>query len=339
MLSYLEVSDGFIQLSKQAHLAEYEQWQQLPNQVQLKMHDVGVLEVKPRLKSNKALIISCGVHGNETAPIEIVSSQISDIVRGVIEPRVNLLYVLGNPESMKLGKRFVAINMNRLFAGAYNNYPLDEENEYELNRAQQLENYVSDFFTQSHVESRTHLDLHTAIKPSYHQTFAIRPLKENKSRLNDKNRRFLLAMGMEAVLQHNKPSTTFSYYSSQAFAAEAYTLELGKVKPFGENNPQDFADAIYCLNCIVQQNDIVAHDPQKLIEYKVVAEIIRHSEFFKFYINEEVENFTPYPQGYLIAEDFDYNYRVAYSEESVVFPNPDIPIGQRAAVMVTKVTE
>ena len=61
---------------------------------------------------------------------------------------------------------------------------------------------------------------------------------------------------------------------------------------------------------------------------------MKNSDEFKFYIPDNVENFTVYPQGYLIAEDFDYDYRVVFERESVVFPNINVPIGQRVAVMV-----
>lgn len=335
MLSFLEVENGFIELAKQSHNSDYERWVSLPNGVQLRMLDFGVLQVKPALEAKKAIVISCAIHGNETAPIEIVSKQVSQIVTGNIEPKNHLLYILGNPRSMEIEQRFVSLNMNRLFAGAHENYEQTDENRYELQRAKQLENHVSQFFALYNEQKKLHLDLHTAIKPSFHKTFAIRPF--DQSAISVESKKLLLAMGIEALLQHNKPSTTFSYFSVETFNAEAYTLELGKVRPFGENNPQDFALAIECLNNLVQEREIANLNPQNLIEYKVVAEIIRNSEDFKFYVPENVENFTAYPQGYLIAEDFDYNYRVAFAEEAVVFPNTNVPIGQRVAVMVTRV--
>jgi len=335
VLSYLEVTDGFIQLSKEAHNPDFESWVNLPNNVQLRMLDSGVLEVKPATESAQAMVISCGVHGNETAPIEIVSNQISKIVTGVITPKVNTLYILGNPESMKIADRFVAINMNRLFAGAHSSYEIDDESRYELARASRLEALVGDFYRRYSDSRKIHLDLHTAIKPSFHKTFAIRPY--NRTPINDTSRKLLLAMGIEAVLQHNKPSTTFSYFSSAEFDAEAYTLELGKVKPFGENNPDDFILAIKTLDALVSDTEFPEFYASNLIEYKVVAEIIKNSDDFKFYVADDVENFTAFPQGYLIAEDFDYNYRVAFERESVVFPNTNVPIGQRVAVMVTEV--
>lgn len=335
MLSFLEVDKGFIELSQQPHKPEYEQWVSLPNGVELRMLDFGVLQVKPPQPAEKAMVISCAIHGNETAPIEIVSKQVSQIVTGNIEPKNNLLYILGNPESMKIAQRFVSLNMNRLFAGAHKNYELTEESRFEISRAKRLEELVEQFFNSFDDQKKLHLDLHTAIKPSYHKTFAIRPYAPTP--IGAESKKLLLAMGIEAVLQHNKPSTTFSYFSVEKFNAEAYTLELGKVKPFGENNVEDFAAAITCLEQLVQEQEIADFNPDNLVEYKVVAEIIRNSEDFKFYVPDDVENFTAYPQGYLIAEDFDYNYRVAFAEEAVVFPNTKVPVGQRVAVMVTRV--
>ena len=337
MLSYLEVQDGFTQLAKQPHNPAFEAWVELPNRVKLRMLDAGVLQIRPAEPSESALVLSCGVHGNETAPIEIVAAQISKIVTGAIEPKAELLYILGNPESMKIAQRFVSINMNRLFAGAFKNYQLTNESRYELERAEALENYITDFFNASPNARKMHLDLHTAIKPSFHKTFAIRPFQA--SPISKQSQKLLIALGIEAVLQHNKTSTTFSYFSVEKFSAEAYTLELGKVKPFGENNPDDFAAAIHCLDRLVQDQEIDGHNSNRLIEYKVVAEIMKNSEDFKFYVPDNIENFTAYPQGYLIAEDYDYNYRVAFERESVVFPNINVPIGQRVAIMVTEVNQ
>ncbi len=335
MLHYLEVEDGFIILSKDEQIVTNDNWSLLPNSVGLRVRDTGVLEIRPATESTRDLVISCGIHGNETAPIEIVSRLIYQIVKGDIQPKVNILFILGNPESMKCGDRFVSINMNRLFCGGYNHYELNTKNQYELERAEKLEQLTSEFFNARPTSQKTHLDLHTAIKPSFHKTFAIRPY--SNSAISEASKKLLLGMGIEAVLQHNKPSTTFSYFSVERHNAEAYTLELGKVRPFGENNSDDFKLAISCLESLIADEEISEYRSEHLIEYKVVGEIIRHSDEFKFYVADDVENFTQFPQGSLIAEDIDYNYRVAYQSEAVVFPNPGVPIGQRAAVMVTRV--
>ena len=334
MLDFLEVSTGFIELCKQTNGSYSDDWTELPNQVKLRYRERGVLEVSPALPSDKDLVISCGVHGNETAPIEITADLISQIVKGAVEPKVNLLFILGNPESMLIADRFVSINMNRLFNAAFKNYEKNEETRYELERAEQLESFVTEFFKTRSDSLKMHLDLHTAIKPSYHKTFAIRPY--NSTSVSEDSKKLLVNLGIEAVLQHNKPSNTFSAFSVEQFAAEAYTLELGKVRPFGENKIEDFQKAINCLDALVRDVPLVDVDIEELVEYKVVAEIIKHSDAFKFNVPDDVENFTPYPQGFLIAEDENYNYRVAFQEEGVVFPNKNVPVGQRVAVMVAR---
>lgn len=339
MLSILQREDGFITLTRNNDLSELneyvdESWIELSNRVQLRLIDIGVIEVKPVSQSDQYIVISCGIHGNETAPIEIVSRLISQIVNSELEPKVNLLFVLGNPESMKASTRFVSINMNRLFASNSKNYPRSEENSYEIDRAERLEKLVSLFFERANGNEKIHLDLHTALKPSFHKTFAIRPCNVNKISLISKQ--LLSAMGIEAVLQQNKPSTSFAYSSFEKCSAEAYTLELGAVRNFGENDPDDFVMAIKCLQYLIANTDISRIQSKPLIEYKVVDEIIRRSEDFIFHVEEDVENFTSYPKGYLIAEDKGYNYRVTYDHEAIVFPNINVPVGQRVAIMVAR---
>lgn len=337
MLSKLETEDGFIRLTENDQEVTQSSWISLPNKVQVKLCARGVLEIKPQNPSDSSIIFSAAIHGNETAPIEMVSQLIARIVTGKLHPKVHLLFILGNYQSMKIGERFVAINMNRLFSDAYKEYSVDEKNHYELQRAMELQEQVSSFYLTHNTKDKYHFDLHTAIKPSLHKTFAIRP--KSATRISTHEKSMLANMGIEAVLQHNKPSTTFSAYSVQAFSARAYTLELGKVKPFGENNPEDFAAATDTFAALIEAKPLARASAKKVIEYKVVAEIIRQSEAFKFHVAENVLNFTPYPQGYLLAEDTDYNYRVAFKQEAVVFPNINVPVGQRVAVMVTTVDD
>lgn len=335
MLNRLKPENGFISISQSEILDWDKNWFSLSNQSQIRMADVGIVQIKPAQQSDQAIVISCGIHGNETAPIEIVSKLISRIVNNELDVQVNLLFVLGNPQAMKIGQRFVSINMNRLFNAGYKKYTLDQNNQYELQRAQVLENHLIDFFKISKASKKMHLDLHTAIKPSLHKTFAIRPF--SKADLLPRSKQFLSSMGIEALLQHNKPSTTFSAFSVDQFNAEAYTLELGKVKAFGENNLQDFVAAINCLENLIQNKPIENKRNNSLIKYEVVAEIIRQSEKFKFYVKNNVENFTRYSKGFLIANDSEYSYRVSAEQEAVVFPNVDVPVGQRVAVMVKQV--
>jgi succinylglutamate desuccinylase len=56
--------------------------------------------------------------------------------------------------------------------------------------------------------------------------------------------------GIEAVLLHSKPANTFSYYTSHYHQAHAFTLELGKARPFGQNDLSRFAGIDQaCASC------------------------------------------------------------------------------------------
>lgn len=52
--------------------------------------------------------------------------------------------------------------------------------------------------------------------------------------------------GIEALLLNGKPTGTFSYYTSHRFDALSCTLELGKVRCFGENALSDFCSPTLC---------------------------------------------------------------------------------------------
>ena len=70
-------------------------------------HAVGIVEVTPRDTDEKptAYVYSCGIHGNETAPIEIVNEMLVDIESGVLEIKNPLLIIFGNIKAMREGKQ------------------------------------------------------------------------------------------------------------------------------------------------------------------------------------------------------------------------------------------
>lgn len=60
-------------------------------------------------------ILSAGIHGNETAPVELLDAIVDDIIDGQLTPIVRLLVILGNPAALAQQSRFVETNLNRLF--------------------------------------------------------------------------------------------------------------------------------------------------------------------------------------------------------------------------------
>ncbi len=61
----------------------------------------GLLECTPHAQYDKAVVLSAGVHGNETAPIELLSQLCTDLFAGRLNLAVRLLLVLGNPYAMR----------------------------------------------------------------------------------------------------------------------------------------------------------------------------------------------------------------------------------------------
>nr|WP_267897749.1 succinylglutamate desuccinylase [Dongshaea marina] len=137
--------------------------------------DSGVLLFEPLTdRPTKDIVLSSGVHGNETAPIEICSDLITQLLNKTLTVRHRVLFIFGNPGAMALGQRQVEENLNRLFSGRHSQD--DGVINGERRRARKLEQYVSQFFEQNpQTLGRYHYDLHTAIRDSKQEKFAVYP--------------------------------------------------------------------------------------------------------------------------------------------------------------------
>jgi succinylglutamate desuccinylase len=279
------------------------------------------------------LVVSSGIHGNETAPIEIVDELVRGLLRGDICLGIPVLFIIGNPPAMNAGKRFLMENLNRLFGGRH-----EGKTHPEAERAKRLEHWVRTFYEQYPTMTRRHYDLHTAIRPSRHEKFAIYPYRDGKP-WERREVEHLYEAGIDTVLLGHQPSGTFSYFTSHAFEAHAFTVELGKVMPFGENDLNNFLGIRNKLKTwLTGRGDVpagVALDQLRL--YQVKAELIRKSEeHFRFHVDDDVANFTEFTAGYRIMDDLDGGYVVEEDGEAIVFPNPGVPVGQRVGLMVVR---
>ena len=196
----------------------------------------GVLELTPVHGYKKQVVLSAGVHGNETAPIEILNALVRDVMQGKRPLMVRLLVILGNPPAIRSGERYQQIDLNRLFSHKHRQY----EHCYETERAQLLEKLVTNFFEQDDKLPRIHYDLHTAIRGSYHQRFGLLPFI-NDGHYDRDMLDWLHHAGLEALVINHAPSGTFTFFSSEQCRASSCTLELGKARPFGQNDLNQFA--------------------------------------------------------------------------------------------------
>ena len=190
----------------------------------------GALEVRPPDSEDCGLdlLLSAGIHGNETAPIELLERLLHGVADGSIKPKARVLFLFGNPVAMRKGERFIEQDINRLFNGRH-----ELSSGFEALRAAELEQFARVFFSKPE-RSRLHYDLHTAIRGSKIEQFALYPYKEGRKHSRRELAR-LAAAGMEAVLLQSKSSITFSAFTYEQLEAEAFTLELGKARPFGQN--------------------------------------------------------------------------------------------------------
>lgn len=305
---------------------------------------VGVLELAPATHPSRSggypLIISAGVHGNETAPVEVLNNLVSELLNGQWQLACPALLILGNPPAMVAAERFIDANMNRLFHGAhsqqtYHGFP-------EAVRARQLEVFCQQFAA-AHAGALSHYDLHTAIRPSMREKFALYPFVANR-KVPENQCRFLLEAQVETLLMQHKAGTTFSSFTSSQLRAESFTIELGKVQPFGQNDLARFRGIENALRHRLQgkgftatPNGTESETPRKADElavFEVVHEILNTGESFQLHIPDDAANFTEYAPGTLIWEDSETRYRVGDVPEAIVFPNRTVPVGQRAGLII-----
>lgn len=306
----------------------------LENGTEVEVWDSGVIYFQPAEFGNKDIVLSCGVHGNETAPIEICAAIVRDILTGQLVLAERLLVLIGNPPAINLGKREVAENLNRLFSGHHSKGGglINSERK----RARDLEQYVSRFYQQhTAARQRALYDLHTAIRGSRFEKFAVYPFLHGKP-WQKQQLQFLAACDVTTVLLMQTPASTFSYYASHTHAAAAFTIELGKVRPFGQNDMTRFAQVDITLRRLLTATlaEYGAFQVEQFQLYEVFRAINKQTQDFKLHFADDVENFTSYPLGTLLATDGDIEYRVERAGEALIFPNAKVAIGQRAMLMV-----
>jgi succinylglutamate desuccinylase len=293
------------------------------------MPDKGILTVKGQ-GDRPAVLVSVGVHGDETGPIEMLAYLLDRISRTPATLAVDLMVCVGNVGAIAAGRRFIDADLNRMFRPVRG----DLDNTSEARRADDMIRATSAFFATAGKE-RWHLDLHTAIRPSVYPMFAIVPdLVAGPAKAD-----LIAWMGeaaIEAIIMNPASAGTYSYYSAEHHGAAGTTIELGRVGTLGKNDMAQFVHASAALERLLLQRE---KGEQKLAPhvFKVAQNIIKLSDGFKMTFGRDTQNFTAAPRGTVIATDGDTTYTVQHDEELVVFPNPDVRIGLRAGMMVTKV--
>lgn len=292
----------------------------------------GVLTVKAAMPDagRPSVLVSVGVHGDETGPIEMVAWLVEALSRTPEALAVDLMLCVGNIDAIRLGKRFVDADLNRMFRAERGSLA----GTFEAGRSDVLIDVTRAFFEGSGPQ-RWHLDLHTAIRPSHYPMFAIVP-----ELIEDRARESLIAWmgeaGIQAIIMNPASAGTYSYFTSEHLGAAGTTVELGRVGTLGQNDLSQFADAARALERLLRGQPAGEAKAAPHV-FATARSIMKLSDAFSMRVGRETWNFTPMKRGEVIALDGDTVYTVEHDEELVVFPNPDVRVGLRAGIMVVRI--
>lgn len=289
-----------------------------------------MLELTPTTDSELSLLLSTGIHGNETAPVEIVDLLLRALYRGDITLTCRVLVVLGNPPALAQNKRYPVSDINRMFGGRWTQFPQSEETA----RAAWLENVVTAFFSTAG-PVRWHLDLHTAIRASYHVRFGVLPQRNQP--WDEAFLRWLGTPGWRRWSFISRRAERLPILPANILLPRLYA-ELGKALPFGENDLTRFAPTHLALRALLG-GEAPDHEHPPVERYRVVQQITRRSDAFQLHMAAHTLNFTPFRKGALLAEDGEERYEVQKTTEYVLFPNPTVAFGLRAGLMLEKYHE
>ena len=300
----------------------------------VKIHGQGLLQIfsSVHFPQRSAVLVSVGMHGDETGPIEMLAQLLEQLAQTPQALACDLMVVVGNIAAITQGKRFIDADLNRMFQANRG----DLQTAQESARADVILRSTADFFAGENQE-RWHLDLHTAIRPSVYPTFAIVPeliADKKKTALLD----WLDEAGIGAIIMNPKSAGTYSYCTAEKFGAAGATVELGRIGVLGRNDASVLAESKAALNRLLRGEQAVRGMAVKSRPhiFHLAQEIIKLSADFKMAFGSATQNFTRMEAGAVIATDGDVVYRVRHAEEFVVFPNPEVRVGQRAGLMVVR---
>ncbi|MEM5437346.1 succinylglutamate desuccinylase [Paraburkholderia diazotrophica] len=299
--------------------------------------DDGVLQFEPAASSGgdvRSVLASAGIHGDETAPIELLSFLVRDIAHGRVALECRVLVILGNVQAMRESCRYIDDDLNRLFSGRHAQLP----ESHEAPRAAALERIATRFFADASDApgARWHIDMHTAIRASVFEQFALLP--HTGAPLSRSMFEWLRDARIAAVLLHTTKGNTYSHFTAEFCGADACTLELGKVRPFGQNDLSRFVGADHAVRQLIAGEAGNASLALPRV-FTVIDQITKKSDAFELLFAKDVANFTAFGRDTVLARDGDYRYVVRHDEERIVFPNATVKPGLRAGLLVVETTD
>lgn len=298
-----------------------------------------------------SMVVSAGVHGDETAPIECLASIVQDVLNGHIQLTFPCLFIFAHPKATQAHVRFFDQNLNRLFASLSlsgdptlsDEMSLQKTISQEAKIADRIKIALADFYATTDPKNRWHFDLHCSIRPSLYPHFAISPMPIDPNRTQRLHQE-LPKLGLGAVVISNQPSSTLSWFSHAFYCAHAATLELGQLKPLGENDPQELAQFDSQMRAWLKgEEPLTALSTEDDVKgtgtnFYEVTKVLENKNEIRFISQDLLTNFNILDTQAPFAIDGSIEY-VANQGEVILFANDNVSVGQRAGLIAKPLIE
>lgn len=284
------------------------------------------------------LLVSIGIHGDETAPIEMMADILTEFVETPRTLAVDLMIVVGNLAAITQASRFVEVDMNRLFTSEHRAMASDAE----THRTTQIMEATERFFVAGAGRAmQWHLDLHSTIRPSLYARFAIVPVAfgdGSGDELSPALGTWLASAGIEALVFNSLPSSTYSAFSARLSGVEGVTLELGTVSIMGKNSLDHLEKTRDALSGLMKGSPPSTDVPLPIC-FSVSREIRKVTASFDLRCDPATANFTEIAAHTVIATDGSQTYATADRAAHLLFPNPNVAVGQRAGLLLYRTSK
>lgn len=311
----------------------------------------GVLEIIGKNNTDFTLIFSCGMHGDERAGIEVVDTLVSEIVFNKLPVNSNILFIYGNLKAMSAndGKGLRCIEPEKGWVSNLNRCFIDSDgnslNSYAQERANLIMTEGLNHLVSGKIEV---LDIHQSFKVPLvgdvrdnsdrtEYTFALVSPHDRKSILEWVYEKYSDIVTGVVLNNINSVSTTFSGFMANKYKANAATLELGTIgySDFVSFTPQLTENIRNKIKGSSYLDRKLGFDI-----WEVVGFVFKKSANFTFLDkNGEKTNSCQcdfMPLDYTeFAQDENQVFTIK-NNECLLFANSQVPIGDRAAVIIRK---
>lgn len=233
--------------------------------------------------------------------------------------------IFGNLPAIAQNCRYIRYDLNRLFGSSSASGTGDE-----YDRALVLKTQLS-----AHIKNADvcyHIDLHTSIKPSLIEQFALLPVNCCP---DDKLYQTLGQAKLGAYVYHSEANSTFTWFSA-SLGAKSVTLELGFAKAFGQNELGRFCATDTALSLLVAGQLLPSDDTTP--RFFVADTLIKTCDDFGFLLNKDRANFSPIAANTPIASQGGQVFTLPYEAYSL-FLNETVAKGLRAGLFLQRQDE